>query len=110
MMTRGSLKRMIGRSDTRERGNVREFPDPGVRDIRVAVAIAVIAQAAVLHAAALANFHKGTKFGIGDLAIGVDERLLAQTWHEDYSPLINLLRNQPDRLSMAMTIKITKVM
>ena len=110
MVQAGLRHGVIGGANAREGCDICEFANLGIGNIGIAVAIAVITKAAVLHAAALANFHKGTKFGIGDLAIGVDERLLAQTWHEDYSPLINLLRNQPDRLSMAMTIKITKVM
>ena len=110
MVQAGLRHGVICGADAGKGRDICEFADLGIGNIGIAVAIAVIAKPAVLHPAALANFNEGAKFGVGDLAIGVNERLLAQTWHDGYSPLINLLRNQPDRLSMAITIKITKVM
>jgi len=58
---------------TREGGDIREFADLGVGDVRIAVAVAVIAKGGIGDAAALADFNIGAEGAVGYLAGGMDE-------------------------------------
>ncbi len=73
-MQRGVCHRVVSRADPRHRGNIGEFANRRVGDVRQAVAIGVIRESGVDDAAPRADFAIGPKCRVCDKTIGMHMR------------------------------------
>ena len=110
MVARDGVQRVIRRTDPRERRDIGELADPRIGDVGIAVAIGIVAEHRVRHAAAAADLDIGPDAAVGDLAVRVDDRPVGrEPRHQDLRPM-SLPRSQPESQSMAITIATISTM
>ncbi len=107
VMHRRRVHRMIRRPDPHKGRDIGELADLRIGNIGVSVAIAVVIQMAVLDPTAAPDLAVAAKSNIRQLAIGVDAGVFGQACH--HSPLISLRRNQPEIVSITITISTIRM-
>ena len=113
VMQTGLLHGMICGPDPHIGRDVGKFAHGGVGNVGEPVAIGIVVHMAVRQPAAASNLDVLSECRICNLAIGMDEGSISlKTCHQwpPSSLLINLRRNQPDNVSMAITIKTMRTM
>ena len=93
------------------------LPIVGVRDVGEAVAVGIVAEGRMRDPRVRRRSrHTGPKHGVGQRAALVDRRLLGQARHRRSSSvpaigaLDQLAAQEPDRLSIAITIRMIRTM
>src|SRR6056297_399429 len=131
MMQARPVQRMIRGADPHETGDIAEPAHIGIGNVAIPVAIGIIPDRRMRHAAAAPDLGIRPQIAFGDLALGMDQRRFGGQSFHSLAPLpvrtrgtvprlsaqtplssdrISLRRSQPDSVSMKITMMMMSMM